>query len=67
MAANSHTAKVWIVEMMSSDPELPPSMRGWTPTVGIGLARDTGRVALKHWKGRNPHDRFRLVAYRRTK
>lgn len=55
--------RVWIVEMLSSDPELPPSCRGWSTTVGIGLNREAGRLALKHWKEGNSYDKFRLRSY----
>lgn len=54
---------IWIVEMLM---ELPMRRAYWSPTVGVGLDRDCGRVRLAQWKARNPHDRFRLSKYRRA-
>ena len=47
--------RLWVVE---SD------MGGnWSPTVGVALFRDDGRLELASWKSRNPDDKFRLVKY----
>jgi hypothetical protein len=47
---------VWIVEMHIAG-------RVWGATVGIGLVRSDGRLELREWQKRNPHDRYRLVRY----
>jgi len=46
---------VWIVEMMLG--------KQWQPTTGCALTRTDGRFLLKDWKVKNPHDKFRLIAY----
>lgn len=54
------TPHLWIVEMKN------PLNGFWEPTIGARLTRDDGRVVLKGWRERNPHDKFRLVKYKRA-
>lgn len=51
---------VWVVEMYT---EIPMRRPCWSPTVGVGLDRDSGRTRLSQWQGRMPDDRFRLTKY----
>ena len=52
-------SKLWVVEMWNEE------MERFEPTVGVGLNRDSGRIALKQWRVNNPGDTFRLMQYSR--
>jgi hypothetical protein len=46
---------VWVVEMLDNGK--------CYPCAGIGIDKDQGKDALRDWKNRNPHDKFRLTKY----
>ena len=50
--------RIWVVEMNCEDDD-----RGFSPTVGVGIEREQGRLRLHEWKERNPDDKFRLRKY----
>ncbi len=52
---------VWVVEGWWR--ELWHRAEAWHATVGTALTRDDARKVLAQWRGRNPHDRFRLRRY----
>ncbi len=51
---------VWIVEG-NFDPKR--RLRGWHPTVGIGLTKQDAQRAAQDWRARNPDDSFRVRRY----
>lgn len=48
---------IWVVEVKFE------GKFKWETTVGVGITRDDGRVALNEWKRENPFDQFRLRCY----